>query len=274
MSERLKLGALGGPHTFNAQAAKVMLERYAQFADIVYFPTSNDVIQAVLGGHADAACAPEQTSKRGFHAGMAARMLAPNSRLQVIAEIARRYCCSLLGKPGSNLGQVRHVFGHDGSIEHSRSWLESNLPAAPIKIVGTNSELAARLALDSDGSIASVGSPELAAKLGLAELAKEIDDGSVVNYWAISLRQPDCAAPNRLLVAGRFGNDAQLGALILAMGDIGYLLRTVHSQAAGRTLYEYDYMLRFAGTGTLGAARDVVSCFGSARLAGAWEARQ
>ena len=30
MGEGLKLGALGGPHTFNAQAAKAMLQRYPQ----------------------------------------------------------------------------------------------------------------------------------------------------------------------------------------------------------------------------------------------------
>src|SRR5262245_29523672 len=103
----LKLAALGGPHTFNAQAAKAMRERYPQFDDLVYYPTSDAVVEAALRGEVDAACAPEQMSKTGFHAGTLARMVAPDSRLYVIAEVARRYGCSLLGKPGASLVQLR-----------------------------------------------------------------------------------------------------------------------------------------------------------------------
>ena len=272
MTARLTLGALGGPHTFNGQAAQAMLRRYPQFTEIRYFPTSNEVIQAAMCGGVDAACAPEQTSKNGFHPAMAARMTAPDSRLHVIAEMARRYDCSLLGKPGSDLGQVRRVLGHNGSIAHSRSWLEQNLPRAEIAIVDTHSEVAARSVLDGDGTIASVGSPALGMKFGLVELAAKIDDGSVVNYWAVSLREPDCASPNRLLITGRFGGDGQMSTLIAGLGSIGYALWTVHSKESGRVLYEYDYMLRFAGNGTLDGARGVVSHFGAARLAGAWQA--
>src|SRR5262245_55044647 len=101
----LTLAALGGPHTFNAQAAKAMRERYPQFGEIVYRPTSDAVVQAALDGTVDAACAPEQMSKTGFHAGMLARMTAPDSRLYVIAETVRRYGCSLLGKPGATIPQ-------------------------------------------------------------------------------------------------------------------------------------------------------------------------
>jgi prephenate dehydratase len=264
---------LGGPQTFNARAANAMCARYPQFAEIVYWPTSDEVVQAALRGEVDAACAPEQTSKTGFHAGMLARMAAPDSKLYVIAEIARLYNCSLLGKPGATLAQVARVVGHDGSIAHSRPWLERNLPRAAITIVDTHSAVAARAVLDGDGSIASVGSPDLAATFGLVELAKEIDDGSAVNYWALSLQQLFPDAPTRVLVTGRFGDDAQLSALILALAQTGYLIRTVCPQASGHALHEYDYLLRFAGAGRLDAVRAVLGRFGSARLAGAWEAR-
>ena len=274
MEKRLTLGALGGPHTFNAQAAKAMHERYPQFAEIVYLPTSEAVVQAALQGDVDAACSPEQNSKTGFHPGMLARMVDANSKLYVIAETARRYACSLLGKPGARLAQLRQVYGHNGSIAHSRSWLERNLPTATIRVIDTHSEMAARTVLDGDGSFGSVGSPDLAASYGLVELAKEIDDGSVVNYWALSLRQLFPEAPTRLLVTGRFGNDSQMSELISVLARTGYLLRASCPQATGRALYEYDYMLRFSGTGKLSAVRAALACFGSARLAGAWEVRE
>ena len=77
-----------------------------------------------------------------------------------------------------------------------------------------------------------------------------------------------------MLVTGRFGNDSQMSELISVLARTGYLLRAACPQATGRALYEYDYMLRFSGTGKLSAVRAALACFGSARLAGAWEVRE
>jgi prephenate dehydratase len=269
----LTLGALGGPHTFNGQAAEAMAKRYPEFTKIVHYPTSEEAIAAALRGDVDATCAPEQTSVTGFHAGMLARMATPGSRLYIIAETACVYHCSLLGKPGADLAQVQHVLGHDGSIAHSRVWLEAYLPNAEIEIVTTHSLVAAQTVLGGDGSIVSVGSPGLAAKFGLAELAKDIDGGSMVNYWAVSLQPLFRETPNRLVVAGRFGGDAQMSKLIGALLGAGYSLTAVYPRPSGRALDEYDCMLRFKGAGRLDTVRAALTCFDSARLAGAWDSR-
>jgi prephenate dehydratase len=271
--EALKLGALGGPTTFNARAAKQMVARYPQFGAIVYLPTSEEVVQAALRGEVDAACAPEQTSAGGFHAGMLARMVAPESPLYVIAETARRYDCSLLGKPGARLAGIRRVLGHDGSMAHCRAWLEKSLPQAEIEIVGTHSEFASEAVLKGDGSIASVGSPDLATAVGLVELAGGIDNGSAANYWAVSTRRLFPKAPTRLLVNGRFGDDAKLGELVSALAGTGFLLGSACPRATGFALHEYDYMLRFRGRGVLASVETALAPFVAARLAGAWEAR-
>ena len=269
----LSLGALGGPHTFNGLAAQRLKALYPVFAEIRYFPSSDAVVEAALAGEVDAACAPEQMSKTGFHAGMLARMTAPDSKLYVIAEAARAYGCALLGKPGASLNRIRLVTGHDGSITQSRAWLAANLPAARIEIVDTHSEVAACAVLESDGSVASVGSRDLAASFGLAEMARDIDGGGAVNYWALSLKPLFSETPDRLLVTGRFRDDSALGALVAALGQAGWPLRTACPQPIGRALYEFDYMLRFAGTGSLATARESLARFPTARLAGAWDVR-
>jgi prephenate dehydratase len=266
----LTLGALGGPHTFNAQAAKQLMRHYPQFGEIHYFPTSDAVLQAALRGDVTAACGQEQTSKDGFHTGMQARIAAPGSRLYAVAEIAQAYHCSLLGKSGSRREQVRRVLGHSGSVTHSRSWLERNLPDAAIEIVETNSIGAARAALESDGSVASVGSPDLAKELGLTEIACDIDDGSVVNYWAVSLEPLFDPMPDRLAVAGRFRGEGQMSHMICALRDSGFDLHAVFPRASGTVLYEYDYVFRFWGGGALESVLSVLSHCPSVRLAGAW----
>jgi len=266
----LTLGALGGPHTFNAKAAQRLMRHYPQFGEIVYFPTSEAVMQAALRGDVTAACGQEQTSRDGFHVGMHARIAAPGSRLHAVAEIAQAYHCSLLGKPGARLEKVRRILGHTGSIAHSRAWLERNLPGAAIETVDTNSMGAARAVLDGDGSVASVGSPDLAKELGLAEMSRDIDDGSVVNYWAVSLEPLFDPMPDRLAVAGRFRGEPEMSGLVCGLRDTGFDLHAIFPRATGAALHEYDYVFRFRGGGRLDTVQSVLSGFASVRLAGAW----
>lgn len=266
----LTLGALGGPHTFNAKAAQRLMRHYPRFSEIVYFPTSEAVMQAALRGDVMAACGQEQTSRDGFHVGMQARIAAPGSRLYAVAEIAQAYHCSLLGKPGARLEQVRRILGHTGSVGHSRGWLERNLPGAAIEIVETNSMAAARAVLDGDGSVACVGSPDLAKELDLTEMSRDIDNGTVVNYWAVSLEPLFDPTPDRLAVAGRFRGEPEMSRMVCALRDNGFDLHAISPRATGGALYEYDYLFRFRGGGRLDAVLSVLSRVPSARLAGAW----
>jgi hypothetical protein len=270
----LTLGALGGPRTFNGQAAALLMRHYPEFASVAYFSTSDEVVEAALRGDVTAACGQEQTSRDGFHRGMQARISAPGSGLHVIAEIAQAYRCSLLSKPGAKLEQVRRVLGHTGSIASSRKWLEQNLAAAVIETVDTNSIGAARAVLDGDGSIASVGSPDLAREFGMSEMVSGIDDGTVVNYWAVSLSPLFVSAPDRVVVTGRFRGEREMSDLVCGLRDCGFNLHAVFPRATGAALYEYDYVFRFWGQGRLDAVEGLLSRFPRARLAGAWRGHE
>jgi len=269
----LTLGALAGPQTFNAMAAARLVACYPEFGRIVYFPTSEATIEAAARGEVDAACGQEQTSLNGFHTGMQARLAAPQSQLHIVAEVSQRYRCSLLGKPGSEIGALRRVLGHDGSIAHSRRWLEASLPGAAIEVVTTSSLGAARAVLEGDGSIGSVGSPSIAREFGLAELVKEIDDGSVVNYWAVSREPRFSRTPDRLVVAWRCGEGSPMTGFIGAIAETGFVLQAIYPRATGTALFEYDYLFRFCGSGRLDDVRAALKPYHGARLAGAWIVR-
>ena len=140
--------------------------------------------------------------------------------------------------------------------------------------MSTSSLTAAQIVLSGDGSIASVGSPGIAAKFGLIELAKDIDRGSMINYWAVSLQARFAETPSHLVVMDRFGGDAHMSELMGALLGAGYWLAALCPRPTGRALDEYDCMLKFRGAGNLGAVRAALSRFASARLAGAWDARR
>jgi prephenate dehydratase len=271
---QLTLGALGGPQTFNGQAAELLRQRYPMFSKVVYFPTSEATMEAAMRGDVDASCAQEQTSKGGFHPLMQARISQPGSEFYVIAETAQYYRCSLLGKPGADISDIQRVLGHTGSIAHSRQWLETNLTQAKIETVETNSLGAAQMVLDGDGSIASVGSPDLACETGLTELVKDIDDGSAVNYWAVSTQPLFQEQPTRLVLAGRLGDDPAMSALICAMAGIGFGLQAVSPRPTGRAIYEYDYLFRFRGEAPLSSVKTALAGFPAFRLAGAWHGKE
>jgi prephenate dehydratase len=255
----------------------MFMDRYPEFTDIVYFEHAEDIFEAVAQGQVTAAVAPEQMTNTGFHPKQQALLAAPGSKFHVAAEVAHQYHCCLLGKHGTSFSQIRRVIGHTGSVTQSRRWIEKHLPHAEIEIVHTNSRTAARSVLESDGSIASVATNGMAAQMGLAELATDIDGGSVGNYWAISRDPFFSATPKRLVVAGRFGDEGplrgKLSALISSLGEAGYVLQTVCSQPSGEALFEYDYLMRLRGEGRLQTVREIIGRFPSARLAGAFEPR-
>lgn len=277
LKKGMKLASLGGAQTFGDQASRMLMERYPEFTEIVYFQTAEEIFEAVMDGTVTAAVAPEQMTNTGIHPRQQALLAAPDSRLFVIGETTHEYHCSLLGKPGARLAQIRKVIGHTGSVTQSRRWLEKNLPGVEIEIVHTNSRTAAQTVMAADGSLASVATPEMAGQVGLIELAKDIDGGSVGNYWAMAREPHYSEAPRRLVVTGRFGDigpaSGQLSGLVCALAGLGYVVQTISALPSGAALFEYDYVLRFRGAGALADVLAALKPFGSARLAGAFDPR-
>jgi prephenate dehydratase len=266
----LKLGSLGDANTFGAQAAQEILDRYPIFGEIVYYDTVEEIVR-FEAGKCDALCAPQQMSRTGAHSRIQTRMAALDSKLHVLAEVSHAFHCSLLVKPGAEQAKIRRVLGHNGSVTQSRDWLAANLPAAEIVIVDTSSFGAASEVASGDGTIASIGTPEMAKKVGLQELHKDIDFGSIGSYWALSPYPVFSERPDRLVIAGRFNGDDHLSTIIGALGKAGYSLQTLFSMPSGKLLNEYDYALRFTGSGSLSGVRDAVALVPEARLAGAFE---
>lgn len=266
----LTLGALQGPNTFGGDAARKFIALYPElFKDIVYYDTSEDAM-SFTDGRAHAIGPPQQMSRTGFHPGMQAYLADPNSKLYIIAEITHAYHCSLLVKPGTKVAQIKKVLGHTGSVTQCRHWLEEHVPGAEIIIVTTSSMDAAKTAKNSDGSIASIGTHGMALEFGLEELHKDVDGGAIGSYWAIGPKPVFVDHPQRVVVAGRFDDSGKLTDLICGLAGVGFRLETVFDLATGRKLFEYDYVLRFRGSGTLDAVKAAVGGVPGARLAGAF----
>jgi len=125
-----------------------------------------------------------------------------------------------------------------------------------------------------DGTLAVVGSRSLPRMVsGLEEIGKEIDDGAIASWWAVAKQPLFRDAPDVLVIASRCGPDGQLGRLIGAIADAGYLLQTAASFPVNTGVSVYDYLLTFGGKSTRSSVEKVVARFSGTRLAGAFDKR-
>ncbi len=270
----LKLAALQGPNTFGGEAAVRFIELYPELfgGEIVYYDTAEGAL-GFADGRADASCAPQQMTLTGYHPGIQAYIASPASKLVVIAEVEHAYHCTLLVKPGTKLANIKRVLGHTGSITQSRAWLEGNAPHIEIIIVDTSSMDAAKSVVDGNGTTASIGTMGMATQFGLEPLVTDVDSGSIGSYWAVSPKPIFSPEPSRVLVAGRFHDDGKLTTIIGGLAGAGYLLETIFTSASGKRLFEYDYVMRFRGSGRLAAVQAAVASVSGARLAGAFDVK-
>ena len=101
----------------------------------------------------------------------------------------------------------------------------------------------------------------------------DIDDGAIARWWAVANQPVFSDQPEILVIALRCGPDGQLGTLVGAIRDTGYLLRTAASFPVNTGISVYDYVLTFGGKGTRSNVEKVVGRFSGARLAGAFDKR-
>jgi len=227
------IATLGGPSTFAGQATAAFLAAAGSAARVGYYPTMDDVWQALRSGEADGIILTAEST----HAGMTdiARTVLHDPELQVLGEVILPYHCTLMGKPGAGLDQITRVTGH-GSLVQCRRYLARQLPRAEVAVHDANSVAAAREVLEGDGSLAVVGTLAAAAETGLAILANDVDDGSSGSWWLIG-RASAVPAQGGTIIAENTGGQATWPALLC--GSEPWLLRSVLVEPSGQALFDY-----------------------------------
>jgi len=259
-------GTIGGPETFAGQATGELRVLFPYLAEPAYFDSgaglyaalADSAVQAIIGA----------AEGLGGTTSLVNLLHDAPAPLFVVAEAQLAFRCALLGRRGARIEDVRTVLGGPVSLEQARAFLRERLP----RVVAANYHdplaTAQRIA-NGDGSEAVLGTLTLADRFGLEVLARDVDGGIVnANIWALSSAPHFDPAPGRVLVAGRFGYQGELGAVIGRMAAVGFTLETMAGRANGKALFGSDYLLRFAGQGSLEAVERALDG-GAGRLVGA-----
>ena len=224
-------------------------------------------------GAPHAACAPEQCAGRGFIPASTATCRTRTPDTYVIAEVTHEYHCCLLGKPGTRLADVREVQGHTAR--------------SPERGVGCGNTY--RRHGSTSWTLAPRRGPGGRGRRRLASLGGHARDGPGVGAGDAGRRHRRRQRGELLgaLVAPVLQRDAHARARqrpprqrtecsptsYSAWRRAGYRLHTVSTCPSTQQLYEYDYVLRLVGAGTLAAVQAALARIPAARLAGAYEAR-
>jgi prephenate dehydratase len=264
----MSLGVIGGPETFAGQSTCMLRELHPTLAAATYFASGSALFTALRSGEVDAAVGASAILGDGYT--IMPRMIAErDSGLYVVIEETLPFYCSLLGRKGSKLGDIRLIHGGPGSISLGRAFIKTYMPQASTAIYDEPFSTAHTIA-QGDGKEAILGTRRFAQKFSLEILADNIDGGAVNGSWWVISRLPSFETnPTLVFVAGRFADDGKIGRLVKAVGAKGYELSSVSVYASGERLLEFDYLLRFRGVGQLMLVQTALVGFPSARLAGA-----
>ena len=264
----ISTGTLGSAATFAGEATSRMRELYPEFGEPVYFPSMEACWQELQRGTVDAVIIGVERTGQPHHGGP---LIAHGC--YVIAELSQPLQCSLYIKPGASKSRIRRITGH-GSVFQCTAYLDREFPGVPREAHGLNSVEAAKAVMAGDGTMAVVGTSSLPRVVsGLEAIGTMIDDGAIASWWAVAKRPRFSDAPDALVIESRCGPDGQLGRLIGAIADTGYLLQTTAAFPVNTGVSVYDYLLTFGGKGTRSRVEKVIARFSSTRLAGAFEQR-
>jgi chorismate mutase/prephenate dehydratase len=239
-----RVAYLGPPASFSSQAAT---EFFGASSEYLPRPTFADIFVSVQGGEAEYGVVPVENSIEG----------PVQQNLDLLAEGEARVCGEitipiahfLMAREPLALPEVKRVYAHPQTDGQCRRWLASNLPAAEVMHVTSNTR-AAELAQSE--SLAAAISPRQAAEIyGLTVLAENIQDftSNFTRFFVIG-ESPSQRPSGRDRTAICFSIRDRVGALrdvVTVFADASLNLSAIQSRPSKRRAWDYLFFLEIEG---------------------------
>ena len=166
-------GFLGPPGTFTQEALLQVVD--PESAELIYYPTVEEVILAVERGEVSQGMVPIENSVEGTVNATIDALGFETEGLWIQREVILPVRLHLLARPGVQIADVTEVYSIPHATAQCRRWLRTHLPNASVVAANSTAEAAGRIAYEK-GSAAAIG-PNLAAQLfGLEVIARDVTD--------------------------------------------------------------------------------------------------
>lgn len=216
-------GFLGPPGTFTQEALLQVVD--PESAELVYYPTVEEVVLAVSSGEVERGMVPIENSVEGTVNASIDAIGFETEGLVIEREVILAVRLHLLARSGMSAKDIKEVYSMPHATAQCRRWLRENLPDAKIVAANSTAEAAGRVAYEkADG--AAIG-PNLAAQLfGLEVIARDVTDHpEAETRFVVVGREP----------ASRTGRDKTSLIAFIAEDHPGALLEILQ-EFAGRNI--------------------------------------
>lgn len=156
------LGYLGPEGTFSQQAA---VEWSKGNEELKEYPTIMSAIMAVKNGDIDRCIVPIENSLNGS-VTMTLDAIAFDVDLYIVDEYKLAITQNLMIKKGADISKIKTVVSHPQALGQCSRILEEKFKGAELKAVSSTA-MAARIAAEGDGTIASISTKAAAEEYGL-----------------------------------------------------------------------------------------------------------
>lgn len=213
-------------------------------------PSQGAALELVRAGEADGAVVPIESSVEGsISATLDALAVGP--RLQIVAETELDVAFTIVGRPGTQLSQVRTIAAYPVAAAQVRQWLADRLPQAQLYTSASNA--AAAEDVIAGHADAAVSTSLAGQRLGLAELATGVADHDQATTRFVLVTPPRVAPP-------RTGADRTSLVVLELANEPGSLMR-VFAEFATRGVDLTRIESRPTRTG-MGTYRFYLDCVG------------
>lgn len=183
------LGYFGPAGTFTHQALLSITDEEA-----IPLPSVAEALDGVRSGRVARAVVPIENSVEG---GVSATLdeLISGEPLVIVGEIVIPVTFGLYARPGTGLGDVRHVLTHGHALAQVRQWLAREIPDAHVTAAGSTAGAAQEVSDPGSRHDAAVCARVAGEIYGLQELAYGIEDtpGAVTRFVVVG--RPGAVVP-------------------------------------------------------------------------------
>ncbi len=152
--------------------AQLACDKLFKLPNIFYFKSFDAVFSAIESGLCQYGIVPVENSTAGSVNAVYDLMMKHNFR--IVRSVRLQVDHNLLVKPGTKLSDIREIYSHEQAISQCSRFLQS-LPGVKV-IPCENTAVAAKLASESDGSVAALSSRACMKLYALDCLAFSVQD--------------------------------------------------------------------------------------------------
>lgn len=232
----LKAAYLGPEGTFSHAAA---LEFFGQSMDFRPMPRFEDIFAAVENRDCETGVVPLENSLHGTV--VRSIDLFADHDVYIQAEWFSRISHCLLSR-ATELAAVRTVYSHPQALGQCGEWLRANLPRAR-QVAMDSTAAAAHKVLDEDGA-AAIGHGNLASRLGLAVLARNIEDAADnwTRFVSIGAEPPERQGADKTsLLFTLADKPGALASALRCLADAGINMNKLESRPMRRERWKYIF---------------------------------